>query len=262
LVLAAIRINLSPEDRRISKIAKCPEQSDPEIAQEGSLWQHQDGMTDREKRVVVWEMYPSIQGESTWAGLPCFFIRLSGCPLRCVWCDTEYAFYGGERLPISEVVEKAVQSGISLVEVTGGEPLAQPNCPDLCRELLDRGLTVLIETAGSEPIETLPEGVIRIMDLKCPDSGEMDKNLWSNLEHLNEHDEIKFVIASETDFDWAAEVVLRERLNERVKAVLFSPVFGQIDPQGMVKWILERKLPVRFQLQMHKSIWDPEEKGV
>ncbi|MCA9417720.1 MAG: radical SAM protein [Candidatus Omnitrophica bacterium] len=215
-----------------------------------------------DKKILVWEMYPSIQGESTWAGLPCFFIRLSGCPLRCLWCDTEYAFYGGERKAISEVVEAAVGSGIPLVEVTGGEPMAQPNCPVLCQALLDRGLTVLIETAGSEPIETLPEGVIRIMDLKCPDSGEMNKNLWSNLEHLNKRDEVKFVIATEKDFDWAAEVVLREKLDELVKAVLFSPVFGQIDPQKMVAWILERKLPVRFQLQMHKFIWEPEARGV
>ena len=220
-------------------------------------------MTDRfEGNVLVWEMYSSIQGESTWAGLPCFFIRLSGCPLRCVWCDTEYAFYGGERKTIAEVVQAALASGITLVEVTGGEPLAQPNCPELCGALLDQGMSVLIETAGSEPIDTLPVGVIRIMDLKCPDSGEIEKNLWSNLGHLNKNDEVKFVIASKADFDWAAEVVLRERLAERVKSVLFSPVFGKIDPQKMVTWILERKLPVRFQLQMHKFIWDPQTKGV
>lgn len=215
-----------------------------------------------EKKLLITEIYPSIQGESTWAGLPCFFIRLTGCPLRCVWCDTEYAFYGGERKTITDLVQAAVDSGLPLVEITGGEPLAQPNCPDLCRALLDRHLTVLVETAGSEPIEVLPEGVIRIMDLKCPDSGEMDKNLWSNLEHLNDRDEVKFVIASRRDFDWAAEVVRRERLAERTRSVLFSPVFGQVEPRDLVAWILAENLPVRFQLQMHKIVWDPKTQGV
>lgn len=215
-----------------------------------------------EKKLLITETYPSIQGESTWAGLPCFFIRLTGCPLRCVWCDTEYAFYGGQRRTIADLVQAAVDSGLPLVEITGGEPLAQPNCPDLCRALLDRNLTVLIETAGSEPIEVLPEGVIRIMDLKCPDSGEMDKNLWSNLEHLNDRDEVKFVIASRTDFEWSAEVVRRERLAERTRSVLFSPVFGQIEPRDLVAWILAENLPVRFQLQMHKIVWDPRTQGV
>lgn len=213
-------------------------------------------------RLRIHEIFHSLQGESTYAGRPCVFVRLTGCQMRCVWCDTEYAFYGGERRTIADLVQAAVDSGLPLVEVTGGEPLAQPNCPDLCRALLDRNLTVLVETAGSEPIEVLPEGVIRIMDLKCPDSGEMDKNLWSNLDHLNDRDEVKFVIASRTDFDWAAEVVRRERLAERTRSVLFSPVFGQIEPRDLVAWILAENLPVRFQLQMHKIVWDPKTQGV
>ncbi|NUN97128.1 MAG: radical SAM protein [Candidatus Omnitrophica bacterium] len=207
-------------------------------------------------------MYPSIQGESTHAGLPCFFIRLTGCPLRCRWCDTAYAFSGGTRTPISGILEAVEASGISLVEVTGGEPLAQPNCPLLCRRLVDAGFTVLIETAGSHPLELLPEGVIRIMDLKCPGSGEMESNLWSNLDQLVWRDEIKFVIADRADFEWARGVVRTYRLERRVNAILFSPVFGEIDPAELVEWILEENLPVRFQLQLHKFIWDPSRTGV
>jgi 7-carboxy-7-deazaguanine synthase len=207
-------------------------------------------------------MYPSIQGESTWAGLPCFFIRLTGCPLRCHWCDTAYAFHGGERLPVSQIVMASQGSGIPLVEVTGGEPLAQPNCPALCQSLLDIGRTVLIETAGSHPIQILPDGVIRIMDIKCPDSGEMEKNLWENLNYLNAKDEVKFVIASRRDYEWAREVVRERSLPGMVHAVLFSPVFGSLAPSTLVEWILEDGLPVRFQLQMHKFIWEPNQKGV
>jgi 7-carboxy-7-deazaguanine synthase len=215
-----------------------------------------------ESTLLITEMYPSIQGESTWAGLPCFFIRLTGCPLRCRWCDTTYAFHGGKRMPIPEILAAVEASGIDLVEVTGGEPLAQPNCPLLCQALLDEGKTVLIETAGSHPVSVLPQGVICIMDLKCPDSGEMERNLWSNLDHLTCRDEIKFVISSRNDFEWARDVVREHRLERRIHAVLFSPVFGEVDAAELVEWILKDKLPVRFQLQMHKYIWEPTRKGV
>jgi 7-carboxy-7-deazaguanine synthase len=217
---------------------------------------------DKEPTLLITETYKSIQGESTWAGLPCYFIRLTGCPLRCRWCDSEYAFHGGTRIPISELVRGAVESQIPLVEVTGGEPLAQPNCPLLCEKLLEAGLTVLIETAGSHPILALPPGVIRILDLKCPDSGECDRNLWSNLEVLQPEDEIKFVLASRRDFEWARDRVREFHLEKKVSAVLFSTVFGELDPRSVVEWILEENLPVRFQLQAHKFIWEPNRTGV
>lgn len=215
-----------------------------------------------ESTLLVSEVYTSIQGESTWAGLPCVFIRLTGCPLRCRWCDTTYAFTGGERWKIADLVQHVNAFGIPLVEVTGGEPLAQPNCPSLCQSLLDQGKTVLIETAGSHPIDVLPEGVIRIMDLKCPDSGEMDRNLWSNIDALNSRDEVKFVIASRRDFEWATEVTRSRSLHNKVHTVLFSPVFGEVEPVDLVEWILAEGLPVRFQLQLHKIIWEPSSRGV
>jgi 7-carboxy-7-deazaguanine synthase len=218
--------------------------------------------THKDPTLLITEMYPSIQGESTWAGLPCFFIRLTGCPLRCRWCDTEYAFYGGRRLPLSEMVEAALRSGLPLVEVTGGEPLAQPKCPVLCERLLETGKTVLIETAGSHPIDVLPEGVIRIMDLKCPGSGEVERNLWSNLDHLNDRDEVKFVLTNRADFEWARDVVKEHALDRKVHSILFSPVFGELEPVNLVEWILEEQLPVRFQLQLHKMVWDPAKTGV
>jgi len=212
--------------------------------------------------LLVTETYTSIQGESTWAGLPCFFIRLTGCPLRCRWCDTEYAFTGGRQLTIDEILQEANRSGVDLVEVTGGEPLAQPSCPVLCQRLLEEGKTVLVETAGSHPIQVLPEGVFRIMDLKCPDSGESERNLWSNLDHLNGRDEVKFVIASRADYEWARAVVGEHDLSHRVRSVLFSTVHGELEPRELVGWILEDNLPVRFQAQLHKFVWDPDTTGV
>jgi 7-carboxy-7-deazaguanine synthase len=217
---------------------------------------------EKEPTLLVTEMFESVQGESTWAGLPCFFIRLTGCPLRCRWCDTEYAFAGGTTIPIREIVEKAEKSGIDLVEVTGGEPLAQPNCPLLCERLLEAGKTVLVETAGSHPIEVLPERVFRIVDLKCPDSGECNRNLWSNLDELNQRDEVKFVIAGRVDYEWARAVVGEHDLDRRVRSVLFAPVHGELEPRKLVSWILEDRLPVRFQLQIHKIVWEPERTGV
>ena len=213
-------------------------------------------------RLTVTEVYKSVQGESTWAGLPCIFVRLTGCPLRCVWCDTAYAFHGGEKTTVGAILEQCKALECPLVEITGGEPLAQKGCGPLAQALLDAGFTVLCETAGALPIDRLPAEVIKIMDLKCPDSGEEARNDWSNIEKLSPRDEVKFVIASRKDYEWSREVVRRENLAEKVNAVLFSPVFGSVNPQDIVDWLLEDQLPVRFQLQMHKFIWPPDQKGV
>lgn len=209
------------------------------------------------------EIYASIQGESTWAGMPCVFVRLARCNLRCRWCDTVYSFKGGENRAIGEVVTEACAYEIPLIEITGGEPLVQRSCPALCQAFLDRGHTVLIETSGSLPIDRLPPEVIKIMDLKCPDSGEVKSNYWPNIDALNpDQDEVKFVIASREDYEWSREVVTRYTLEKRCHSILFSPVFGAVEPADMVAWILEDKLPVRFQLQMHKFIWAPAARGV
>lgn len=216
----------------------------------------------RAKTLRITEIYKSVQGESTWAGLPCIFVRLTRCNLRCVWCDTAYAFHGGEDKTVGDVVDQCRALECPLVEITGGEPLAQETCVDLARELIAAGFTVLIETSGSLPIDVLPAGVIRIMDLKCPDSGECEKNHWPNIAALNNQDEVKFVIASRKDYEWAREAVHEHKLAERCHAVLFSPVFGSIVPADIVQWILDDQLPVRFQLQLHKFIWPPTARGV
>jgi 7-carboxy-7-deazaguanine synthase len=208
------------------------------------------------------EIYKSIQGESTWAGLPCTFVRLARCHLRCVWCDTAYAFYGGESVAIDEIVTRCREYSCELVEITGGEPLVQPACPDLARALLDTGFTVLVETSGSLPVSVLPAETIKIMDLKCPDSGECEKNYWPNLEVLSPRDEVKFVIASRRDYEWARNVTRENDLSAKCNAVLFSPVFDAVAPADLVRWILEDGLEVRFQLQLHKFIWPPEQRGV
>lgn len=212
--------------------------------------------------LVITEIYRSIQGESTWAGLPCVFVRLTGCPLRCTWCDTAYAFHGGEPLPVAETVRRVRDLDCGLVEITGGEPLAQKECPALARALLDAGMTVLCETSGALPIDVLPPGVIRIMDLKCPGSGECERNDWANVDRLGPRDEVKFVIADRKDYEWSRAAVNDYTLAERCNAVLFSPVFGAVDPRSLVEWILADGLPVRFQLQLHKFIWPPESQGV
>ncbi len=214
------------------------------------------------KALRVTEIYKSIQGESTWVGLPCIFVRLARCHLRCVWCDTAYAFYGGEKVAISEIVAKCGEMACGLVEITGGEPLVQAECADLAQALLDRDYTVLVETSGTLPIDVLPPETIKIMDLKCPDSGECDKNHWPNIEALSERDEVKFVLASRRDYEWARDTAHHYDLPRRCNAVLFSPVFGDVDPAEIVRWILEDGLHVRFQLQLHKFIWPPETKGV
>lgn len=220
------------------------------------------GQRDAMPNVVVTEVYQSIQGESTWAGLPCVFVRLTGCPLRCVWCDTAHAFQGGTRRRIDEVVDEALAYACPLVEITGGEPLAQKGCGPLAQALLDADCTVLCETSGALPIDRLPEGVIRIMDLKCPGSGEEARNDWRNIDRLGPADEVKFVIADRADYEWSREAVTRYTLSSRCRAVLFSPVFGAAPPRDLVAWILEDGLPVRFQLQLHKFVWPPDQKGV
>ena len=210
------------------------------------------------------EIYCSVQGESTWAGLPCVFIRLARCNLRCRWCDTTYSFHGGEKQTLDAILRETLAFGVSLVEITGGEPLAQKECVPLAELLLEAGCTVLIETSGSLPINTLPDAVIRIMDLKCPDSDMSAHNDWSNIAHLRaDRDEVKFVIASRRDYEWSRDVLQRYNLTQCCRAVLFSPVFGEVVPKDIVTWMLEDGLnDVRFQLQMHKFIWPPEERGV
>ena len=215
-----------------------------------------------QKTVRITEIYRSIQGESTWAGKPCTFIRLARCHLRCVWCDTSYAFYGGEKVSIGEILSKCGELNCALVEITGGEPLVQPECIDLAAALLDAGYTVLVETSGTLPIRDLPSETVKIMDLKCPDSGECDKNDWSNIDALSAQDEVKFVIASRGDYEWSREIVRTYALPDRCNAVLFSPVFGAVEPVQLVQWILDDGLDVRFQLQLHKLIWPPDQKGV
>jgi len=215
----------------------------------------------------VTEIFRSIQGESTWAGLPCTFVRLTGCPLRCVWCDTAYAFHGGEKLTLDDILREVEALGSDLVEVTGGEPLAHRDAFTLIVKLADAGLTVLVETSGAIDVAPVDPRAHRIMDLKCPGSGEVDRNLWSNLDHLTARDEIKFVIADREDWDWAEGVIRVRRLDERVHhgtlaALLVSPVWGGVDLEAMAGWVLESGLPVRFQTQLHKLIWGAERHGV
>jgi 7-carboxy-7-deazaguanine synthase len=217
----------------------------------------------------VTEIFHSIQGESTWVGVPCTFVRLTGCPLRCVWCDTEYSFHGGDRMEVEEIVSRVRAIGCPVVEITGGEPLIHRNAFLLADRLLEEGFTVLVETSGSEDISGLDPRVHVIMDLKCPGSGESARNRWENLEHLDHRDEVKFVVADRADYEWARDVIRERGLDRRVaegslRALLISPVWGEAgpDPEALAGWILEDRLPVRFQTQLHKHIWGPERKGV
>ncbi len=212
--------------------------------------------------LTINEIYQSVQGESTWAGLPCVFVRLTACNLRCSYCDTEYAFYEGQKKSLDEVYKSVLDYKCPLVEITGGEPLLQKNIHVLMTRLCDAGKAVLIETGGSLDISGIDSRVHIIMDLKCPSSGESAKNLYSNIGYLKKKDELKFVIGSEEDYCWAREQIARYDLSTRAGAVLFSPVFGKIEPKQIVEWILADKLPVRFQLQMHKFIWSPSQKSV
>ncbi|MEO7993228.1 MAG: 7-carboxy-7-deazaguanine synthase QueE [bacterium] len=211
--------------------------------------------------LTITEIFHSIQGEGTQAGRPCVFIRLTGCPLRCVWCDTAYAFIGGQPLTIEAVCDQVAAYGCPLVEVTGGEPLSQPGAVALLDTLLARGYEVMLETSGAVDIAPVDTRVKRIMDLKCPDSGEESRNRWANLPLLTPHDEVKFVLASRVDYVWARDVVQREGLIDRCP-VLFSPVHGQLDYQQLAEWILADRVPVRFQTQLHKLIWGAEARGV
>ncbi|MDO8788976.1 MAG: 7-carboxy-7-deazaguanine synthase QueE [Sulfuritalea sp.] len=202
----------------------------------------------------VTEIFHSIQGESSRIGLPTVFVRLTGCPLRCVWCDTAYAFSGGESLTIADIVQRVAAFGCATVCVTGGEPLAQQNCLPLLATLCDAGHSVSLETSGALDIGGVDPRVARIVDLKAPGSGEMSKNRWENLDLLTAGDELKFVLASREDYDWALSACRQRRLFERCP-VLFSPVQGQLDPALLAQWILDDLLPVRFQLQLHKVLW-------
>jgi 7-carboxy-7-deazaguanine synthase len=212
--------------------------------------------------LTVNEIYQSIQGESTWAGLPCVFVRLTFCDLRCTYCDTEYAFYTGTKRPLDEIFAEVIAFDCPLVEITGGEPLLQKNVLLLMERLCDAGRTVLIETSGAHDISGIDPRVHRIMDLKTPSSGECARNRWENIESLTRGDEVKFVLGSREDYEWARAQIHEHRLADRVGTVLLSPVFGRIDPRDIVTWMLADRLPVRFQLQMHKFIWDPRTKGV
>ena len=216
----------------------------------------------KEDTLVVHEIYASLQGESTFAGLPCTFVRLTGCNLRCVWCDTSQAFYGGTRMRRREVLERALALETPLVELTGGEPLLQPGAFALMRELCDAGKTVLVETSGEAPVAAVDPRVHKIMDLKAPGSGESHRNRWSNLEHLTGKDQIKFVLAGRADYEWMRRTIAEHRLQDRVGTLLASCVFGSLSPKDLAAWVLEDRLPVRVQLQMHKYIWGEGAQGV
>jgi 7-carboxy-7-deazaguanine synthase len=211
----------------------------------------------------VTEIFRSIQGESTHAGRPCTFVRLTGCPMRCVWCDSEYTFTGGEHYSIDSIMDQVAAFGCRLVEVTGGEPLAQKQAFELVRRLCDDEYEVLIETGGYVSTAALDPRASVILDIKCPASGEEPRNDWSNLERLRaDKDEVKFVIADEGDWIYARKLIKKEALESRTKAILISPAWGQVDLQQLAGWIAGSGLNIRMQLQLHKYIWGPDVKGV
>jgi 7-carboxy-7-deazaguanine synthase len=212
--------------------------------------------------LTVSEIYLSIQGESTHTGRPCVFLRLTACNLRCVWCDTPYAFTGGTKRSVDDVMAEVRALDCRLVELTGGEPLVQPDAIPLMERLVAEGFEVLLETGGHMPIDDVPDAVVTILDVKCPGSGEVDAMHWPNLGQLSARDEVKFVIRDRQDFDYALAVVERHHLAGRVAAVLFSPVFGVLAPAELACWILGSRAPARLQLQTHKYIWDPATRGV
>jgi len=227
--------------------------------------------------VQITEIYKSLQGESTYAGLPCVFVRLTGCNLRCIWCDTEYSFYAGKKMTPEQVFDEVehLSPVPGLVEITGGEPMLQEReLVPLMQRLVDSGYKVLLETSGERPLEHVPQAVVKIVDVKCPDSGEGETFCLENLEALQPHDEIKFVISGRSDYEFARDFSIRHDLAHRVNAVLFSPAFRKdasgardssnclVDPQELAEWMLEDNVPARLGLQIHKLIWDPAMKGV
>jgi 7-carboxy-7-deazaguanine synthase len=212
--------------------------------------------------LTVNEIFYSIQGESTYAGRPCVFVRLTACDLRCSWCDTTYAFHEGQKQSVDEVVAAVDRFGCPLVEVTGGEPLLQEDVYLLMQSLIDRGRTVLLETGGHRSTERVPAPVVTVLDVKCPGSGESHRNDWSNLDRLRPHDEVKFVIKDRSDYEYARDVIVRHRLGQRTAAVHLSPVHGVMDLRRLSEWALADRVPARVQVQLHKYIWDPSTRGV
>jgi len=212
--------------------------------------------------LTVNEIFHSIQGESTYAGRPCVFVRLTACDLRCSWCDTPYAFHEGRKMSVDEVLAAVDRHGCPLVEITGGEPLLQEDVYPLMEQLLARGLTVMIETGGHRSISRVPADVLKIVDVKCPGSGEAHRNHWENLAAVGSRDEVKFVIKDREDYEYARDVVARYGLAGKAGAILFSPVHGVLDARVLSEWVLSDRLPVRLQLQLHKFIWSPETRGV
>ena len=215
-----------------------------------------------EDTLVVHEIFASIQGESSFAGLPCGFVRLTGCDLRCVWCDTPQAFFAGRRMARSDVLAALLALGTPLVEVTGGEPLLQPGALSLMRELCDAGRTVLLETSGARDISAVDARVHRIVDLKPPGSGESHRVLWSNVERLTKRDEVKFVLLDRADYEWMRDVIARHALARRAGAIIASCVFGKLQPDALARWILDDCVPVRLGLPLHKYVWGSDAKGV
>ena len=211
--------------------------------------------------LMINEIYYSIQGESSLAGKPCIFIRLTYCNLRCSYCDSEHAFYNGKKMDINDIIIKIKRWPCKLVEVTGGEPLLQKECIKLLNKLIKLKYDVMLETSGSLPLNKVPNKVIKIIDFKCPSSKMEHKNTWEIIKDISRHDEIKFVIGNRQDYDWAKEKIYEFKLNE-ICTILFSPVFNMINPKKIVEWILKDNIPVRLQLQMHKIIWDPNKLGV
>ena len=207
------------------------------------------------------EIYHSIQGESSFTGLPCIFIRLTYCNLRCSYCDSEYTFHNGDDMTINQILDKINKYSCKLVEVTGGEPLFQEGCIELLQKLVDLDYKVLLETSGSLTIKNVPKKVINIIDFKCPSSNMKKKNLWDNINYLKVNDEVKFVIGNREDYDWAKKKIQKYNLTNICK-VLMSPTYNEIEPQIITEWILEDNLDIRFQIQLHKKIWPEEERGV
>jgi 7-carboxy-7-deazaguanine synthase len=212
--------------------------------------------------LTVNEIFHSVQGESTYAGRPCVFVRLTACDLRCSWCDTPYAFHEGSKRSLDDVIGEVDRYGCSLVEVTGGEPLLQEDVYPLMQRLLESGKTVLLETGGHRSTERVPTDVVTILDVKCPGSGEVGRNDWQNLDRLRPQDEVKFVVKDRADYEFASDVIARHELGGRAAAIHLSPVHGVLDPKTLSEWVLADKLPVRVQLQLHKYIWSPDTRGV